>query len=79
MELTINEAQTKNLLREIMIELVQEKREWFSAIVIKTTSVQGDHALPVLPNSRIMSSTTACMARRPATRTSLAKPEPSTS
>ncbi len=34
MELTINEVQTKNLLREIMIELVQEKREWFSEIVV---------------------------------------------
>jgi hypothetical protein len=41
MELTINEVQTRNLLREIMIELVQEKREWFSEIVVEALEEVG--------------------------------------
>jgi hypothetical protein len=35
MELTLSETQAKALLKEIVIELVQERREWFSEIMVE--------------------------------------------
>ena len=35
MELTLNEAQAKSLLKEIVLELVQERRDWFSEIMVE--------------------------------------------
>ena len=35
MELTLNEAQAKSLLIEIVLELVQERRDWFSEIMVE--------------------------------------------
>ena len=35
MELTIDEVQAKALLKEIVIELVQERRDWFFEIMVE--------------------------------------------
>jgi hypothetical protein len=35
MELTLNEVQAKSLLKEIVLELVQERRDWFSEIMVE--------------------------------------------
>lgn len=35
MELTLNETQAKALLKEVVIELVQEKRDWFFEMVVE--------------------------------------------
>ncbi len=35
MELTISEAQAKTLLKEVVIELVQEKRELFFELIVE--------------------------------------------
>ncbi len=35
MELTLNETQAKALLKEIVMELVQERRDWFLEIVVE--------------------------------------------
>ncbi len=35
MELTLNEAQAKALLKEVVIELIREKRELFSEIIVE--------------------------------------------
>lgn len=41
MELTLNESQTKAMLKEIMIELVQEKRSWFFELVVEALEEVG--------------------------------------
>ena len=41
MELTLNETQAKALLKEIVIELVQEKRDWFLEIVVEALEEVG--------------------------------------
>lgn len=35
MELTLNEVQAKSLLKEIVLELVQERRDLFSEIMVE--------------------------------------------
>lgn len=35
MELTLNEVQAKSLLKEIVLELFQERRDWFSEIMVE--------------------------------------------
>jgi len=35
MELTLNEVQAKSLLKEVVLELVQEKRDWFFEIMVE--------------------------------------------
>lgn len=35
MELTPNEEQARSLLKEVMLELLQEKRDWFFEIVVE--------------------------------------------
>ncbi|HOS79804.1 MAG TPA: hypothetical protein PLJ24_06035 [Anaerolineae bacterium] len=35
MELTLNEEQARSLLKEVMLELLQEKRDWFFEIVVE--------------------------------------------
>lgn len=35
MELTLNEMQVKSLLKEVILELVQEKREWFFEAMVE--------------------------------------------
>ncbi len=41
MELTLNEVQAKSLLKEVMLELVQEKREWFFEIMVEALEEMG--------------------------------------
>ncbi len=35
MEFTLNEVQAKSILKEIVLELVQERRDWFSEIMVE--------------------------------------------
>ncbi len=35
MELTLNEMQAKSLLKEVVLELVQEKRDWFFEVMVE--------------------------------------------
>jgi len=35
MELTLNEEQARSLLKEVMLELLQEKRDWFFEIMVE--------------------------------------------
>jgi len=35
MELTPNEEQARSLLKEVMLELLQEKRDWFFEIMVE--------------------------------------------
>lgn len=35
MELTLNEVQAKSILKEIMLELAQERRDWFTEIMVE--------------------------------------------
>ena len=41
MELTLNETQAKALLKQIVIELVQERRDWFLEIVVEALEEVG--------------------------------------
>jgi len=41
MELTLNETQAKALLKEIVIELVQEKRDWFFELIVEALEEVG--------------------------------------
>jgi hypothetical protein len=41
MELTLDEAQTKALLKEIVIELMQEKHDWFYGILVEALEEVG--------------------------------------
>lgn len=41
MELTLNEVQAKSLLKEIVLELVQEKRGWFFEIMVEALEEVG--------------------------------------
>ena len=35
MELTLNETQAKSLLKEVILELVQERRDWFFEVMVE--------------------------------------------
>ncbi len=41
MELTLNEVQAKSLLKEVVLELVQEKRDWFFEIMVEALEEVG--------------------------------------
>ena len=41
MELTINETQAKELLKQIMVELVEEKRDLFYEIIVEALEEVG--------------------------------------
>lgn len=35
MELTLNESQAKALIKEVLVELLEEREEWFSELLIE--------------------------------------------
>lgn len=41
MELTLNETQAKALLKEVVLELVQERRDWFFEIMVEAMEEVG--------------------------------------
>jgi hypothetical protein len=41
MELRLNEAQARSLLKEVMLELLQERRDWFSEIMVEALEEVG--------------------------------------